>query len=270
MAKTDFTFRVQALGGKFLADDIGGARIVIYDAVSGELLDQGITRGDSGVLVGPAPSPPPSTPTRQQMVIASKNLITLGDAAAVWWLVPDDGSSKFVASLDLKGPTRVRVVARGPLGGLQSASELETFLWLYPGQPAPSKPGYVITLPGLLVQPLSPQIHSQVQPGAKIGFSAKVAMMCGCPITQTPANEAAYWPSRDFLVQARVQQIGANATIPPYTLTITSAASVFSSSGQFEVPQTGQGTVFYEVTFTAIQLSTGNTGTGTVNFFCVY
>lgn len=270
MAKTDFTFRVQALGGKFLADDIGGARIVIHDAVSGEVLAQGITRGDSGVLVGPLPSQPPSTPTREQMVIASKNLITLGDAGAVWWLVPDDGSSQFVASLDLEGPTRVRVVARGPLGGLQSASEVETFLWLHPGQAAPPKPGYVIPLPGLLVQPLSPQIHSQVQPGAKIGFMAKVAMMCGCPITEATADHPAYWPSRDFVVQAQVQQIGANVTIPPYKLAITSAASVFASTSQFEVPQTGQGTVFYEVTFTAIQLSTGNAGTGTVNFFCVY
>lgn len=269
MAKTDFTFRVQALGGKFLADDIGGARIVIHDADSGEVLAQGITRGDSGSLVGPPPSPAPYAPTRPQTIAASKNLVVLGDGAAAWWLVPDAGSSKFVASLDLDGPTRVRVVVRGPLGGLQSANEVETFLWLTPGQPAPPEPGYVIQLPGLLVQPLSPQIHSQVQPGAQIGFMAKVAMMCGCPITQVTADNPAYWPSSDFVVQARVQQSGSDG-VTTFPMTITAAASVFSSASQFDVPKTGKGTSFYEVTFTAFQISTGNAGSGTVNFFCVY
>ncbi len=38
------TFRVQAIGGKFLADDIGGARIIVRDAESGELLADRVTQ----------------------------------------------------------------------------------------------------------------------------------------------------------------------------------------------------------------------------------
>lgn len=266
MARTDYTFRVQALGGKFLADDIGGARIVLRDAATGQLLADGVTQGDSGDLIGPAPTSPPSTATPAQIAAASKSLLTLADGSASWWLLPGNGTSKFVATLDLAGPTQVEAIAKGPLGGLQSAAEVRNTFWLTPGQAANPLPGYVIQLPGLLVQPLTPQIHTQVAPGASLTFSAKVAMMCGCPITE---DSPAYWPAADFKVQAHIQATGVDGvtTVP---LDITADASVFKAIGPYQVLEKGQGTRFFQVTFTAFQASTGNSGSATVNFYCVY
>ena len=44
-ASTSITVRVQAKGGKFLADDIGGSEVTIRDAQTGELLGGGLALG---------------------------------------------------------------------------------------------------------------------------------------------------------------------------------------------------------------------------------
>ena len=50
VTNTRITVRVQARGGKFLGDDIGGAVVTIRDAMTGELFATGTTAGDSGAL----------------------------------------------------------------------------------------------------------------------------------------------------------------------------------------------------------------------------
>lgn len=270
----DFTFRVQALGGKFLADDIGGARVTVYDAETGVFLAGGVTRGNSGTLVGPAPSEPPDPPTPDQIVAASKSVLTQAEGKAVWWLVADPKSSAFVAPLEVDGPRRVRVKVAGPVGGLQSAAEVETLLTLVPDGNAPPLPGYVIQLPGLLVQPTMPAIHTQVAPGARVDFAAKVTMMCGCQVAP-----GGYWPAGDFEVRAEVREITAQGlgavTLCQMGLLVTPGAppSTFGSEAKvafFNVPPTGSGTVFYQASICAWQKSTGNSGSATFNFFCTY
>jgi hypothetical protein len=52
-SKTSILIRVQARGGKFLADDIGGAEVTVRDAQTGEWLGGGLAQGtDSGNLSG--------------------------------------------------------------------------------------------------------------------------------------------------------------------------------------------------------------------------
>lgn len=267
----DFTFRVQALGGKFLADDIGGARVTVYDAETGVFLAGGVTRGNSGTLVGPAPSEPPDPPTPDQIVLASKSVLTQDKGKSVWWLVADPGSSAFVAPIEVEAPRRVRVKVDGPVGGLQSAASVEALLTLVPGGAPPPLPGHVILLPGLLVQPLSPQIHTQVGPGA-LDFTAKVTMMCGCQVAQ-----GGYWPSSDFEVVALVKKIaglGHDSSTCEMGLLVGEGqpASTFSTSvkvSHFNVLPPGSGTSFYQATICARQKSTGNSGSATINFFCV-
>jgi len=48
--ETALTIRVQARGGKFLGDDVGGASVVVRNALTSEVLATGVTRGDSGSL----------------------------------------------------------------------------------------------------------------------------------------------------------------------------------------------------------------------------
>ena len=62
--ETRLTVRVQARGGKFLGDDIGGAVVTIRDAQTGELFATGTTAGGSGSLT-PSSSPAPKSRIRQ-------------------------------------------------------------------------------------------------------------------------------------------------------------------------------------------------------------
>ncbi len=251
---TTYTFRVQADGGKFLGDDIGGARIVIRDVATGALLASGVTRGDSGNLVA---QKAPITP--KQIVTASKNLVVANKGQDVWWLVPDSGSSAFVASLELEGPTEVELTAFGPLGGLQSAAAVKLRQWLIPGEAPPALPGTVILLPGLLVQPLSPAIHTEVSQLGPVNLAAKVTMMCGCQISN--ASTSSWFPD-DFEVRAFIRQInGDTKKIVKLDFNQQGDPSLFC--GVFEMKKAG----YYEATITAVQRSKGNSGAGTVTFF---
>jgi len=49
VTETRITVRVQARGGKFLGDDIGGAVVTIRDAMTGELFATGTTAGNPWV-----------------------------------------------------------------------------------------------------------------------------------------------------------------------------------------------------------------------------
>lgn len=265
---TQFTFRVQALGGKFLADDIGGARVVVRDPATGEKLADGVTRGNSGTLVGPPPSPAPAAPTKDQIATSSKNMIALRDGSAAWWLVADAKSSAYAPFISIDQPRLVEVTVSGPLGGLQSASTVRELLWLTPGQAAPFLPGYVIELPGLLVQPLVPGIHTQVQPKDRLKFAAKVTMMCGCQVSAG----VSYWPDEDFEVKTSVLEINTGNTYHR-SMSLsqeTSQPSVFVADDEFVIGPSGTGTVFWQATISAFQRSTGNAGTATVNFYCTY
>lgn len=263
-----YTFRVQAVGGKFLADDIGGARIVIHDADTGNVLGSGATQGDSGTLYGPAPS---TVPTTAQIAQASKNVVMAGNS--VWWLVPDSGSSKLEVDLNLTQPKLVRLQVTGPLGGLQSAVTVRVPMWLSPNQAAPALPGYVIPLPGLLVYPIVPQIHQPVKAPNKIVLEAKVTMMCGCPVEGTAPW---YWPPGDFVVKARVKRTSGGLPVYqesvdlPHLSTDPNQQSTFIADRPIDVPPGLTGTVFWEVVFDAFQKSTGNAGSATANFYCQY
>jgi len=79
--------------------------------------------------------------------------------------------------------------------------------------------------------------------------------VCGCPIdTGEP------WIPTDFEVFAEIRRAGARkrTRVP---LAFAGQTSLFTGSHQVREPG------FYEATFTAIQKSTGNTGTGQVTYF---
>jgi len=162
------------------------------------------------------------------------------------------------------------------VGGLQSAGEVRTRMWLSPSErlSVENSPGHVILLPGLLVQALEPAIHTEVQPGARLNFAAKVTMMCGCQIAS-----GGYWPAGDFEVAAIVQEVvkeglgrpvGARMGLLTGATDSPSTFSTVPTYQHFNVPASGQGTVYYQATISAWQKSTGNSGSATVNFYCTY
>jgi hypothetical protein len=162
---TPSLFRVQAKGGKFLGDDIGGAELTIRNARTGQWLAGGRVQGDSGTLSASyAPTASPS--------------VIVAPPSTLYWLVPDLTTSKLYLDLPLTSPTLLEIEAYGPLGGLQSAQKVVTNLWALP-RPLP----------------LPPKVPQDVT------FSINVTMMCGCPIG---GSNNPYWLPSDFLVSATV------------------------------------------------------------------
>ncbi len=244
---TPMMIRAQANGGKFLADDIGGAEVTVRDARTGRWLAGGRVQGpDSGTL--------------QQSYVPSASrsaVVTPGNPPLVQWLVPGPTTSGLTVELPITQPTLLEVEAYGPLGGLQSAQRVVTYTWAVPGVPITQGPGFVVGLPGLVVQVQQPPTHLEYSSAPQsVPFVVNVTMMCGCPIGKKLA-----WIPEDFTITAAVERIGSGA--PPATVCFSVLHDPSISHGSFEMKSPG----FYQAAITAVQRSTGNIGTGTVTFF---
>jgi hypothetical protein len=252
---TAIAIRVQAQGGKFLGDDIGGALVTLRDVQTGELLATGTSRGDSGQL----------NPTYAANASLSTIVTPASPQPSVRWLLALDTTTAFKAVLQLDRPRRVEVEAFGPLGGLQSAQRVAVTTWLVPGQHLTNPPALVLLLPGLLVQVLSPATHTAF-PASKatqdLPLEANVTMMCGCPISNALGNP---WIPDDFDVLAQIRVVG-GTPLPPVKLSFNRAGTPSRFVGTFVIPP-GPGPTYYEALITARQLSTGNVGAGLVTFF---
>lgn len=248
--KTSITVRVQARGGKFLGDDVGGAQVTLRDAQSGEILASGFTRGDSGNLqAGYAASASPLTVVTPP---TGKN-----QPAVVQWLVPDAKSSRFRRELALVQPTLVEITARGPLGGLQSQQTVTTAQWVMPGEEVDQGPGFVVELPGLVVQAMEPATHLALSAlPAEVALVVNVTMMCGCPIAAGKP-----WIPGDFDVTATIRKVGGDALATVPLAFQSPGPSRFA--GSYKVKKAG----YYQAEIAAVQKSTGNTGVAVVTFF---
>ena len=265
VTNTSITVRVQARGGKFLGDDIGGAVVTIRDPETGELFATGTTAGNSGSL-----SPTYAANASLSTIVTPTP--TPGQPPTVQWLLATDTSSRktttsaLVANFFLDRPRLLKFAAFGPLGGLQSAHRVAVTEWIVPGQNLTQPPGLVLLIPGLLVQVMSPATHTEYGPGASppgaMDIEANVAMMCGCPISNVANNP---WLRSDFDVSAQIREVG-GPDVQRVKLDLNGPPSLFT--GTYIVPPNNTAApIFYEAIITARQLSTGNVGTGTVTFF---
>jgi hypothetical protein len=192
---TTITVRVIAAGGKFLGDDVGGARISIRDVHTGELLATGVTRGGSG---------PDSIMTKS---IARSQPIPTEDGA--------NSAARYDATLQLDRPRLVEVTAVGPLIA-PSPGRASMTTWLYPGKDLSADSerqtdGLLLELPGLIVGMVTPPVHYLAyrhDPSKPMEIRANVTMMCGCPIASAP------WPAADFEVVAHIRHGASVRTIP--------------------------------------------------------
>ena len=257
---TTVAVRVIARDGKFLGDDIGGAHIVLRDALTKELLAQGYTAGGSG-----------QNGTGGVMCVALKR----GDP------LPTNDASVFLAQLTLDRPRRIEITAFGPLGALGSANTVSATQWVYPGLSIEQGNGFLLEMPGLIVQIIDPVTH--YAPSLIPSFftiRANVAMMCGCPISNKPDNaicpgpgKSQPWPVDDFAVSASIVYIpnggkAQNAISVPLTFN-----PAFGTAGQF-VGTFGSPTVpsplplgSYQITVYGFQPKNGNTGVDTAVVF---
>jgi hypothetical protein len=241
--KTQLQVRVQARGGKYLGDDIGGAWVTVRDSQTGELLAEGATTGDSGQLVSDY------VPGASQ-----RPIITPGPEPTISWLVPQSTTACFQAEFRLHHPTLLKIAVFGALGGLQTAHRAVVTQWALPGDELTAS----IEIAGLILQVMEPSTHLELpSAGSTVPLQAKVAMMCGCPI-----GEGMPWVPADFDVSAQIRVAGSNeVTQVPLAFAGGTVPGIFE--GTYTVTQQG----FYSATIQAIQRSTGNTGAGEVTFF---
>ncbi|MFU8817252.1 MAG: hypothetical protein ACNA7W_18035 [Pseudomonadales bacterium] len=219
---TSVTVHVIASDSKFIGTSIGGARVTIEDAQTGEVLAQGITEGSTG----------DTELIMRQPRERDASLIT-----------PD--AAGFTATLQVAEPRRVRISAYGPLDFPDSANTVAATQWLLPGE---AVDGLILELLGLVVAIDDEPRLVRLQDGeAEVPVRATVMMMCGCPLTPD-----GIWDSNDFEVRAEFVRNGRVVATAP--LGYAGEASTFEGSAS--LTEVGG----YQLRVVASQQGTGNAG----------
>ncbi|WP_022835826.1 hypothetical protein [Salisaeta longa] len=206
---TTLTVHVLAHDAKLLQDPVGGARVTVRNAITNEILAQGVQRGTSG-----------STKAIMEQAKTRGADIFTGDEAA-----------RFVAELPLTKPTRVLVTAEGPLAYEQSVQRASKTLLMVPGQDITGD-GLVLELHGFIVQ-LLPATDVVVEEGeASLDVRAEVQMLCGCP-----TKPGGMWDSNTYTMKARlVDETG--AVVSSVDLEYAGTPSEYTAT--VPVPSTGE------------------------------
>ena len=228
---TDITVRVISRDAKFIGSSMGGVRITIRDADTGEILAQGVTEGGTG-----------NTDRIMKRDRKRGDTLSTKDAA------------KYAVRLDLQEPRRIRVTAFGPLAQRQSASRVSAVQWVVPGKHLTGGDGWLLEMPGFVVDVLAPPTHVKLKGIPRtVQLKANVTMMCGCPI-----EPRGLWDANRYEVKALIKRNGqAAGTVP---LAYAGATSQFAGTLKVDKPGT------YEAVVYAYDGSNGNTGLDKVTF----
>ena len=228
---TEITVRVLSKDAKFIGSGMGGMRITLRDAQTGELLTTGLIAGGTG---------------------DTKRIMQASDGRRAG--MSDKSAAKFVAVLDLNEPRMIEVEAFGPLGQPQAAHRVASTQWVVPGRHVSGGDGWVLELPGFVVDVLAPAAAIKLGKNAsKVDLRANVVMMCGCPI-----EPRGMWDANSYEVKAIVKRNGEAAGT--YDLSYAGETSQFSGA----VPVSGPGA--YEVIVYAYDRANGNTGLDRTTF----
>lgn len=173
---TSVTVHAISQDAKFIGDSMGGVEVVLRDAKTGKELAKGITAGDTGdtnkIMEAVGRSPMRTSP----------------------------GAAHYSTTLDISVPTLVRVELRGPLGRPLTMQSAMSDRWLVPGISAVAGNAWVVELPGLAIE--MDGISTLTQ-GQATTLTAKVSLMCGCPIA-----DGGLWDAADYQVVAILRQKG--------------------------------------------------------------
>lgn len=229
---TRVVVRARALDAKFVGTSMGGARVVLRDAESGQVLAQGVTSGTTG-------------DTQRLM----KQPHTRGMQLA------DEKSAKFETTLELDEPRLVTVEVSGPEAQRQARITSSTQVWMIPGRHFTGD-GIILNLPGFVVDALEPRAHEFIKLDGKarnVPVRANLVLMCGCP-----TEPGGLWDSSKYELRAVVKRDGKPLTTVP----LAYAGKTSSYEGQIPVQEKGT----YEVLVTAYDPNTGNTGVDRTSF----
>jgi hypothetical protein len=228
---TDITVRVLAKDSKFVGTSMGGMRIVLRDAHTREILAAGVTQGGTG----------------------STKLIMHEDRGRRAHL-SDESAAKFTTMIHLDAPRLIEAEAYGPLGQPQAAVRVLSTQWVVPGRGITGGDGWVLDLPGLVVDVLSPPAHVRLPANTTVvDLRANVVMMCGCPI-----EPKGLWNADRLEIKAIVNRNGER--VAQVDLAYAGETSQFATKLPIEAPGD------YEVIVYAHDPSNGNTGIDRTTF----
>lgn len=229
---TRIAVRVLSRDAKFVGSSMGGMQVTLRDALSGEFLASGVTRGETG----------------NTALLMHEN----GGRRA---LLVDAGAAAWRTTLDLAEPRLLEVTAIGPLGQMQGAQRISASQWVVPGRHLDGGNGWVLELPGFIVDILEPPAHIKLT-GAitEVPLSVNVTLMCGCPI-----EPGGLWDANAYQVRALVSRDGERLAEQP--LTYAGQTSRFATT--LPIERAG----LYVVTVYAHDPANGNTGLDTTTFF---
>jgi hypothetical protein len=220
---THIDLRAVSSGAKFIGTSMGGVRFTLEDVQTGEVLATGVATGSTG--------------DTEALMHGQRNTPVASGAASVW-----------TATLDIEEPRLVRAVAYGPLAQPQSARQVTAEQWIVPGRDLTGGDGWVVEMPGLVVDAMTPAAHTVLDKETEtVEVAANVTMMCGCPI-----EPGGVWDAAEFNVAARVSHEGELLRTVP--LEPMGEPSRFAAD--IAVDQPG----VYGLTVVAHQPSNGNTG----------
>ncbi len=226
--ETHLMIRAKAKDAKFIGSSIGGAKILVKNSLSGEILSEGITKGSTG-----------NTDKIMKQDWKRKEDLS------------DENTAGFEAILDIKEPLFVTIEAYAPFNKKQSRVMSSTQLWLIPGKDILGD-GVVLEIPGFTVDIISPQTHEGISENTEVEIKANVVMMCGCPVT-----ENGIWDATQYEIKALITN--AEGKSFELELNVTDKASTFSAKTKLTKG-------LYEVLIYAFDPVSGNTGVDKTNF----
>ncbi|MDF0716732.1 hypothetical protein PY092_11270 [Muricauda sp. 334s03] len=230
--ETKLMVRAKAKDAKFVGSSIGGAHVIVRNAVNGEILAEGNTTGSTG----------------------NTDLI-MKSAHERYTQLSDDKTAGFLAVVDIDEPTFVRVEVLSPINKKNAQVHASTELWLIPGKDILGD-GVVVEIPGFVIDILKPNTHQYIAlesiSEAGLSIEANIVMMCGCPI-----QKDGIWDSDLMEVKAIVHKDG--AAFAEISLD-NPAQNTFT--GTLGISEAG----YYQITVYAYNSKTGNTGVDKINY----
>ncbi len=229
--ETRLEIRALTLDAKFIGTSMAGMSVIIEDADTGEILDQGVTQGTTG--------------DTNQILIEPKDR---------YGAYSNEESAVYRTALDIEAPRRIRVTVRGPIAQPQAQAEASSVRWVLPGKHIEAGDGWLLVVPGFAVDVLEPGAHTYVTDAPEtMTITANVVMICGCPTT--PGGT---WDSNEIEVMATIRFNG--EVIGTQELDYAGQASRYSTT----IASTEKGV--YEVMVTAFDPRTGNSGIDRTSF----
>lgn len=217
---TRVNVHVVARDAKLIGSAVGGAEVSIRDALTGEVLAEGLHEGgtgDTGRIMGP----------RERGVD----------------VFDTPGAAVFRAELPLEAPRTLRIVASGPMDYPSARQRAETTLLVVPGRHLEGD-GVVIELWGYIVEIV--EVGAGAAGAEGLGVRARVRLLCSCP-----TEPGSLWEAGE--VVARLLAEG-GSVVAEADLAYEGSDSTYG--GDLGAPDPGT----YELQVVAVSDDTGNAG----------